>query len=183
MHIVVISGSVRDGRRSHRVAVHLHQAAVSAGHSAELLDLKAYGFPLFRERLREQREPLPEAVDFADRVAKADGVVVVTPEYNGGFPASVKNAVDLMVDEWRRKPVAICTVSNGSFGGNQAITALVFTLWKMKAWVVAHMPVPRVQESFDEAGTPVDADGWAKRSGQLIQELSWAMEARRRMET
>ncbi|WKZ67201.1 MAG: NADPH-dependent FMN reductase [Flavobacteriales bacterium] len=182
MHLVIISGSVREGRRSHRVAVYLHRAALSVGHSAEVIDLKACDFPLFRERLREQREPLPEAVDYAARVAKADGVVLVTPEYNGGYPASVKNAVDLLVDEWKRKPVAICTVSNGSFGGNQAITALVFTLWKVKAWVVAHMPVPHVQESFDEGGAPVDPEIWAKRSGQLIQELSWAMEARRRME-
>lgn len=183
MHIVIISASVREGRKSHRVALHLHRTIVGAGNQAEILDLKEYDFPIFHERLRYQKEPAPATMEFAERVRRSDGVIIVTPEYNGGFPASVKNIVDLLVDEWRRKPVAICTASDGSFGGTQAITSLLFTLWKIRAWVVAHMPVPKVHEAFDDNGIPVDPEAWAKRTKGLLDELGWAMEARRRMET
>lgn len=182
MHITIISGSVREGRKSHRVALHIQRASLASGISAEILDLKRFAFPLFTERLKNQKLPDSGTLDFADRVRRSDGVVIVTPEYNGSFPASVKNIVDLLVEEWRRKPVAICTVSDGSFGGTQAITSLLFGLWKIKAWVVAHMPVPKVAESFDEEGVPRDAEGWNKRTQALLDELGWAMEARRRME-
>ena len=182
MHLVIISASVREGRKSHRVALFLQKTIAANSITVEILDLKEYDFPIFHERLRHQKDPAPKTVDFAERVRKADGVIIVTPEYNGGYPASTKNIVDLLTDEWRRKPVAIATVSDGSFGGTQVITSLLFSLWKNKAWVVVHVPVPKAQEAFDEAGTPVDAESWAKRAKHLLDELGWAMEARRRME-
>jgi NAD(P)H-dependent FMN reductase len=108
--------------------------------------------------------------------------VVVTPEYNGGYPASLKNVVDLLYEEWRRKPIAISTVSNGPFGGTQVITSLQFTLWKIRAWTVPAMfPVPMVGDAFDEAGNPADKAGTDKRARGFISELLWCMEASRRM--
>lgn len=180
--IAIISGSVRTGRNSHRAALYMQRAAEAAGHAVDLIDLAAYAFPLFEERLRYQKPPHAGAVEFAQRVKDADGVILVTPEYNGGYPASVKNVVDLLTDEWKRKPVAICTCSDGAFGGTQVITSLLFSLWKIKAWVVANMPVPKLREAFDETGAPADAEAWEKRSKHLLDELGWAMEARRRME-
>lgn len=183
MNIAIISASVREGRRSHRVALHLERTVKAAGNTADLLDLKAFAFPMFHERLKNQKDPAPATLDFAERVRKADGVIIVTPEYNGGYPASLKNVVDLLNEQWRRKPVAICTVSDGSFGGTQVITSLLFSLWKIKAWVVnAHMPVPKISEAFDEEGNPVDPETWARRTKVFLDELGWAMEARRRME-
>ncbi|HMC96117.1 MAG TPA: NAD(P)H-dependent oxidoreductase [Flavobacteriales bacterium] len=182
MHIAIISASVREGRRSHRVALYLERSVVASGNTADLLDLKAFAFPIFNERLKYQKDPAPATLDFAERIRKADGVIIVTPEYNGGYPASTKNMVDLLNDEWKRKPVAISTVSDGSFGGTQVITSLLFSLWKIKAWVVAHMPVPKIQEAFDEAGNPFDAEAWSKRAKHVLDELGWAIEAKRRME-
>lgn len=182
MHIVIISGSVREGRLSHRVALHMARAMAAAGHTSDLVDLKACAFPVFTERLKHQKEPHPGAVDLSARVVKADGVIIVTPEYNGGYPASVKNVVDLLTDEWRRKPVGICTVSDGAFGGTQVITSLLFSLWKIKAWVVAHMPVPKAQDAFDAEGNPAEPEVWRKRTDAMLKELAWAVEAHRRMQ-
>lgn len=123
--IAIISSSIRRGRKSHRVALWFRQYLVGNNLAeAEILDLAEYNFPLFEERLKLQEDPLPQAVEFAGRISSADGVIIVTPEYNGGYPASLKNAVDLLTDEWRRKPVAISTVSDGPFGGTQVITSL-----------------------------------------------------------
>ncbi|MCE3226866.1 MAG: putative flavoprotein [Bacteroidetes bacterium] len=177
-HIAIISGSIRNGRNSHRVATYFHNYInENKLGTSEILDLKEYHFPLFDERLKFQKEPLASAIDFADRFKKADGIILVTPEYNGGYPASVKNAVDLLTDEWKGKPIAIATVSAGDFGGSQVITSLTFSLWKIRAKVVTAMfPVPRVQDNYDEQGVPKDKTSSDKRAASFIHELFLTME-------
>ena len=150
--------------------------------TVELLDLKEYNFPLFEERLRFQKNPSVSFVEFAGKIKNADGVLIVTPEYNGGYPASLKNVIDLLYDEWYHKPVAISTVSGGDFGGSQVITSLQFTLWKIHAWTVPAMfPVSRIGESFDENGNPADKAGTDKKAAGFIKELLWCIEANKRM--
>ncbi|NLE33580.1 MAG: NAD(P)H-dependent oxidoreductase [Bacteroidales bacterium] len=182
--IAIISSSVRRGRKSNRVALWFRQyLGENQLAEAEILDLAEYNFPLFEERLKLQENPLPQAVEFADRIRSADGVIIVTPEYNGGYPASLKNVVDLLTDEWRRKPVAISTVSDGPFGGTQVITSLQFSLWKIGAWTVPAMfPVPRVDESFDEKGLPADPDAMNKRTARFTGELLRCIDARKAIE-
>lgn len=177
--IAIISSSVRSGRNSHRVALYfskyLEENKIA---KADIIDLEEYNFPLFDERLRLQKDPLPGAVAFAERIRGADGVIIVAPEYNGSYPASLKNVVDLLYDEWRKKPVAITTVSDGPFGGTQVITSLQFTLWKIGAWTVPAMfPVPGVTKTFDEEGKPADSSAVDKRAARFISELVWCIEA------
>ncbi|MBL7871213.1 MAG: NAD(P)H-dependent oxidoreductase [Cyclobacteriaceae bacterium] len=182
--ISIISSSVRIDRVSHRVALFFknylteHQLATS-----QLLDLKEYNFPIFDERLSYQPNPSAGVLDFAEKINKSDGVIIVTPEYNGGYPASLKNVIDLLYNEWRRKPIAIATVSNGSFGGTQVITSLQFSFFKIRAWVVPAMcPMPKAQELFDESGTPADKQSIEKRVAPFIQELLWCIDAKQMMD-
>ncbi|MEO6760726.1 MAG: NAD(P)H-dependent oxidoreductase [Saprospiraceae bacterium] len=183
-HIAIISASVRLNRVSHRVALYFQQyIQEQLLGTVEILDLKAYNFPVFEERLHLQPDPSAAALDFAEKIKKADGVLIVTPEYNGGYPASLKNVVDLLYDEWRRKPVAISTVSNGAFGGTQVITALQFSLWKIRAWTVPAMfPVPKAQDTFDEAGHPAHPEDTNKRAAGFLSELLWCIAAKQAME-
>jgi NAD(P)H-dependent FMN reductase len=183
-HIVIISASVRTGRNSHRVALffknYLEKNNLA---TAEIVDLAAYRFPLFEERLKYQPAPSEQVLDFAAKIKKAAGVIIVTPEYNGGYPASLKNVIDLLYEEWHRKPIGIATVSNGAFGGSQVLTALQFSLWKIRAWVVPAMfPVPKVQEAFDEAGTPLDIAATEKRAKGFMDEMLWCITAKAGME-
>lgn len=182
-HIAILSASVRTERKSHRIALFLEQYLTKTQKgTTEILDLNAYNFPVFDERLRLQKNPLPQTLEFAERIKNADGIIIVTPEYNGGYPASLKNVIDLLYAEWYHKPIAISTVSDGIFGGTQVITSLQFTLWKMRAWTVpASLPVPKVNESFDENGKPVDEPGWEKRAELFIKELLWCIEANKVM--
>ncbi len=183
-HIAIISSSVRTGRNSHRVALYFRSfLETNKLSTAEILDLDEYNFPIFEERLRLQKAPTAATLEFAEKIKAADGVLIVTPEYNGGYPASLKNVVDLLYDEWHRKPIAISTVSDGIFGGTQVITSLQFTLWKIRAWTVPAMfPVPKVSEAFDEKGVPADKVGVDKRAGSFVGELLWCVEALKRME-
>jgi len=183
MKIAIISSSVREDRKSNRVAL-FFKNYIEANNiaSVDILDLYDYQFPVFEERLSFQKNPLPKTLEFAQKIKSADGVIIVTPEYNGGYPASLKNVVDLLLDEWKRKPVAISTVSAGAFGGTQVITSLQFTLWKIQAWTVPAMfPVPKISESYDEQGKPTDKAGSEKRAKPFIDELLWCMEAKKRM--
>src|SRR5262245_37057755 len=140
MHIAIISASVRLGRNSHRIALFFKRyIEENTQATAEILDLNEYQFPLFNERLRFTPNPPANVLEFAEKVKNADGVIIVTPEYNGGYPAAFKNVVDLLYAEWRRKPMAISTVSDGIFGGTQVITSLTFSLFKIGAMLVPVM--------------------------------------------
>jgi NAD(P)H-dependent FMN reductase len=182
-HIAIISSSVRINRNSHRVALYFkNYLENNQSATVEILDLAAYNFPIFDERLHLQKTPLAAAIDFAGKVKSADGVIIITPEYNGGYPASLKNAIDLLYEEWQKKPVAISTVSDGVFGGSQVITSLQFSLWKIRAWTVPAMfPVPKVQDAFDENGIPTDKITTDKRAENFINELLWCITAKNKM--
>ena len=184
-HIAIISASVRTGRISHRVALFFKQYIEENDlATAEILDLAAYRFPVFEERLKFQPAPSEQVLDFAARIRKADGVIIATPEYNGGYPAGLKNVVDLLYDDWHRKPIGLATVSNGAFGGSQVLTSLQFSLWKIRAWVVPAMfPVPKAQEAFDEAGNARDKAQTEKRAKGFMEEMLWCIQARAGMES
>ncbi|WP_299823861.1 NAD(P)H-dependent oxidoreductase [uncultured Pontibacter sp.] len=184
-HIAIISSSVRDGRNTHRVAL-FFQSYITQNKlaTAEVLDLKEYNFPIFEERLKNQKAPTEGTLDFAKKITEADGVIIATPEYNGGYPASLKNVVDLLYDEWHRKPIGLVTVSAGAFGGMQVMRAIQFSLWKMRAWVVPAMfPVPKVESSFDEEGKPTEKEATEKRAAKFMDEMLWCITAKQKMDS
>jgi NAD(P)H-dependent FMN reductase len=148
----------------------------------EILDLLKYNFPLFNERLKYQESPSGDMIRFAEKIRSAGGVIIIAPEYNGGPPASLKNAIDLLTDEWRRKPVAFVAVSDGNFAGSQTIISLQFTLWKLGALTVnAPLRLPNIDSSFNENGIPADKPAIDKRGTGFINELLWYIEAKKRM--
>jgi len=183
-HIVIISSSVRTGRKSHGVALYFQNKILEQKkETVEILDLEKYNFPIFNERLIHQNSPIASAVEFSEKIKKADGVIIVTPEYNGGYPASIKNAVDLLIDEWKHKPVAISTVSDGQFGGSQVLISLQFSLFKLHALTSSVLfPVPKSIEVISVNGEPIDPERTGKRFSKFIDELRWLMEAKKRME-
>lgn len=183
MHIAILSASVRTGRNSHRVALYFEKFInENKLASVEILDLNQYQFPVFSERLRYLKDPAPNVLEFAGKIKAADGIIIVTPEYNGGYPASLKNVTDLLYAEWKRKPIALATASNGQFGGTQVMTSLLFTLWKIGAWMVPAMyPGPKVQEVYDEQGNAMNKEETDKRARVFVEELLWCMNASQKM--
>lgn len=177
--IAIISSSVREGRKSHRVSLYFQQYLTDHKlATASIIDLKAYNFPIFQGTIKTLVDPPDNVHEFAAKIKSADGIIIVTPEYNGGYPASLKNAIDLLYEEWRHKPIAIVTVSNGPFGGAQALVALQFTLWKMMAWTIPAMfSVPSVDQAYDENGKALDQTNSDKLAAIFIKELLWCIEA------
>jgi NAD(P)H-dependent FMN reductase len=125
LDVAVIMGTVRQERQTDRIA---HWVCSSITRrpdmNARLIDLRAYPLPFFDE----PAPPLsghcaPAAADFARTLAPADAFVFVTPEYNHGVPAVLKNALDHLYGEWNRKPMAVVGYG-GLYGGVRAVEAL-----------------------------------------------------------
>lgn len=183
MKIVIISSSVRKGRKSDRVAIYFEKY-IRENKLAEtqMVDLMEYQFPIFEERLRLIENPTPEMKEFAETVNHADGIIIITPEYNGGYPASLKNAIDLLYAEWQNKPLAIASVSSGPFAGTQVMQQLQFILWKIGAWIVPAMySVPQVEKNFNEEGVPANKEMQDKLTDAYLKKLLWHMEANAKM--
>lgn len=126
MHIAVILGSAREGRFGENVATWvMDRLGRREGFSGELIDLRDHELPFF-----DQAPPARTGRDYATegskqlgrRLDQADGFVVLTPEYNHGYPAVLKNAMDHTFVEWNRKPVTF--VGWGNVGGARAIEQL-----------------------------------------------------------
>ncbi len=178
-HILIISSSVRVGRKSHNVSLYFQNYLTENKlASTEIIDLKAYNFPIFEGTLKTLTHPAEDVLEFAAKIKSSDGIIIVTPEYNGSYPASLKNVIDLLYEEWRHKPIGIATVSSGPFGGSQAMVALQFTLWKMMAWTIPAMfSVPTVDKAYDEEGKALDKAKSDQLAAIFIKELLWCIEA------
>ncbi|MEN9928345.1 MAG: hypothetical protein RLZZ231_266 [Bacteroidota bacterium] len=156
--ISIISSSIRAGKKSDTVAVYLENyIRKNKLANVEILDLKKFDFPLFDELLKNQKNPSLSALEFKNKIIASDGIIIVTPEYNGSIPASLKNVIDLLHEEWMNKTIAFSTVSAGNLGGLEALTHLEFIFKKMGAIVdPANFSVSKIQENFDDFGTPLD---------------------------
>lgn len=151
----LLLGSVRAGRRSEHVASYLlSKLEGDPRFRPELLDLATYRFGLLEQRPSEMTDP-PEALEvFSQRLREADALLIVSPEYKGGIPGALKNAIDLLEPEiLRRKPVGICTVSAGGFGGLQCLLQLRLTVLALGGVPIPEsIAISRVQERFTEQG-------------------------------
>jgi NAD(P)H-dependent FMN reductase len=175
--IPIILGSTRRGRQSPKVARFLHQRLQAAGVQSELLDLADYDFPIMEERLSKRDDPPPRLREFAAKVAAADALCIVTPEYNNGIPGVLKNALDYLWPEYARKPFGIATVSSGGFGGLYALSALRQVVIGLRGFTIpAAFPVSNVEKAFPDDGSPADAS-LEKRADKFLAELIWFAEA------
>ena len=184
-HVAISSSGIRTGRRSHKVALYF-QRYITDNQLAtvELIDLKEANLPLSEERLSFLSDPAPEITSFAEKIKKADAVLVVSPEYNHSIPAGLKNAIDLLYEEWYRKPVALATVSSGMFGGVNALTLLQVIFIRVKAIPTAEVfPVPKVKDAFDAEGNPSDKESTDKRAARFVNDLLWFAEAVAKMKS
>lgn len=116
--ILALIGSTRPNRVGDQLADHIvPQIERGSGRPVDLVDLRSLALPLLDEPKQPSDGDYVHAhtKTWSERVAGAEAVVFITPQYNGGYPAAVKNAIDFLYAEWRDKPVLV--VSYGSKGG------------------------------------------------------------------
>jgi NAD(P)H-dependent FMN reductase len=138
-HVGIIVGSTRKGRFSERAAAWFQAIATRRSDlSAEIIDLRDYPMPFFDEPASPAWVPPtePEAIRWATKLAELDGFVFVTPEYNHGYSAVLKNALDYAYQAFNRKPAAF--VGYGGVGAARAIEQL-----RMVAIELQMAPIPK----------------------------------------
>lgn len=130
LKLKVILGSTREGRIGRKVADWVVEGAEKQGDfEVELLDLADFDLPFLYEpthpAMQQGKYNSPEVQNWADKVADGDAFVIVTPEYNYGYPGVLKNALDLLHPEWGGKPVGFVGYSAVSSAGVRAVGQLL----------------------------------------------------------
>jgi NAD(P)H-dependent FMN reductase len=162
MKLVGVSGSLRKG--SYNTAL-LRAAAglMPAGAALEIATIQ--GIPLYDADLEASAGLPPAAQALKEAVVAADGVLLVTPEYNSGVPGVFKNAIDWtsrpaadIPRVWGGRPVAVIGASQSGFGTVLSQNAWMSTLHKLGAtqWHGAQLMVSRAQDVFDADGNLAD---------------------------
>jgi NAD(P)H-dependent FMN reductase len=108
-----------------------------------------------------------------DAIIEADGLVIVAPEYNHGYPGSLKSVLDLLLREYIHKAVAFVGVSAGPWGGTRVIEAMVPMARELGLAVTfTDLNFPKVETVFDEQGKLLDP-AFEQRATAFLDELIW----------
>ena len=169
LKIAVIIGSGRKGRFADVIVNWFMSEAIKhAAFEFDLIDLADVDPPasltfLLNDKLQ----------NFVDRVSAADGFIIVVPEYNHSFPASLKAAIDLPYKQWNAKPVAFVSYGGGS-GGIRAVEQLRQIFIELHA-VPTRDAVHLANSSamFDEAGNILEPESRAAAAKMLLDQLEW----------
>jgi len=182
--ISVIVGSTRQGRFSEKPAQWILQRLESRGGiETRLLDLREFPLPFFDQPVPPAMPGRPPYANemvkkWTAEIARSDGFIFVTPEYNFGPPAVLKNALDWVYPEWNRKAAAF--VSYGSAAGARSVQQLRESAIELQLAPVrssVHIPVATLWAHFK--GGDVDA-GLAELeipAKAMIDDLLWWTEA------
>ncbi len=174
----IILASIREGRRGEAFARWIHSLFVErAEFEAELLDLKEWPLPGYSsaDPPASPKAVAPEGTllrKWADKIDSLDAVVVVTPEYNHGYPGALKCAIDQIYKQWNHKPIAF--VSYGGFAAGARASEQL----RQVAVELRMVPV-RDEVNLALMGLAVDDKGWptepihTKRAHSMMTDLLW----------
>ncbi|MFH5801934.1 NADPH-dependent FMN reductase [Haladaptatus sp. CMAA 1911] len=156
LNILVVQGTIRDGRSSIHPARYVTAQFRENGHDAELFDMKNYEIPLFRNQRNAVDDPHPDVDEFGQKVEAAQALVIVAPEYNHSIPGTLKNLLDHLYPEYEDTAFSYVTVSAGGFGGVRALSHLHDITLEFNAHPGPDLPVSNVRDAFGEDGTLID---------------------------
>jgi NAD(P)H-dependent FMN reductase len=178
--ISVIVGSTREGRFSEKPAHWVLQRLKDrAGVDARLLDLRDFPMPFFDQPVPPAmpgRAPYENEVvkRWTAEIARSDGFVFVTPEYNYGAPAVLKNALDWVYPEWNRKAAAF--VSYGGAAGARSVQQLRETAIELQLAPVrssVHIPVATLWAHFQGGDVGAGLAELETPAKTMIDDLLW----------
>lgn len=171
LKIQVIIASIRVGRRAENVAKWVNKELDTHKNiQTEILDLRKWSLPYYDE-------PIPRiAKKWIKKVNEADGYIIITPEYNHGYPAQLKTALDYPYREWNQKPIGFVSYSTGYFGGNKVVEQLKQVALELQMYPIREaVYVQRVHEIFaDKSKEVLDLDLNDKLKVFIKQLLWWS---------
>src|SRR5437870_13637137 len=168
LFIPVILGTARQGRQSENIGrVGFEETKKRSDVRTELIDVLER--PMKLDDAGEQmKDP-----KFSATIERCDGFIVVTPEYNHGYPGLLKHALDMNLKEYIHKAVGICGVSAGPFGGARVIEGLLSVMRELGLVAIFEdVNFGNVAKIFDEQGNLLD-QSYIRRVDKFINELVW----------
>lgn len=169
INLAVIYGSTREGRLCETIAAWtIAQIEGDGPFSVDAIDPAELGSPT-------RHLPRDDAALLAlkERIALADGFIVVTPEYNRGYPAPLKLLIDSVGQEWRGKPVAFVSYG-GISGGLRAVEQLRLVFAELHAATIRDgVAFSNAWDQFDASGQLVDADRAEQAMATMLAQLHW----------
>lgn len=176
LFIPVLLGTNRKERQSENVA----NWVVAKMRERDDIDTQLFDVRDFRLPFDNYGTEL--GVDFPewrDAVIRADGLVIITPEYNHGYPGSLKSVLDLLLKEYIHKAVALVGVSAGPWGGTRVIESMVPMVRELGLAVTfTDLHFPSVNSKFDTVGGLLDP-AYNDRVKGFLDELVWMATALR----
>lgn len=179
----VIIGSTRQNRFGEKPAKWIfEELKKKEGIEAELIDLRDWPLPFFDEPvsplMSEGKYVNELAPKWAKKIEEADGYIFVTPEYNHGYSAVLKNAMDYVYKEWNKKPVAF--VSYGAVaGGTRAVQQLRQVAIELQMVPIrAGVHIPNFWTLLDEKGN-IKTETLQDNADIMIDQLLWWTKALR----
>jgi len=179
LNLKIIIASTRPGRKGPAIAAWFNEVAVKhTEFNVEVLDLQTINLPFLDEpeHPRFQRYQHQHTKDWSAMIDEADAFVIVTSEYNYGFPGTIKNAIDFLSKEWNYKVMGFVSYG-GVSGGTRAVQML-----KQVVTAVAMMPIseavhiPAFTKHIDESGKFNSDPGLDKSADIMLNELyKWAV--------
>jgi len=170
----ILLGTNRKGRESEKVAKWLSEKMSDREDvETKLFDVRDFDLPQDDYGTSIGKD-FPE---WRDAIVRADGLVVVVPEYNHGYPGSLKSVLDLLLKEYIHKAVGLVGVSAGPWGGARVVEACVPMVRELGLAVTfTDLNFPIVKDKFDENGKLLD-EAYNKRTADFLDELIWMSRA------
>jgi len=170
LNIPILLGTNRRLRQSVHVANWLKvKVEERTDINTVLFDVADFALP-HNDYGQEIKEQFPE---WRDAIVRADGLIIVSPEYNHGYPGTLKAVLDLLLREYVHKAVAFVGVSAGPWGGTRVIEAMVPMVRELGLAVTfSDLNFTFVQKAFDATGKPVDP-AFDQRAKDFLDELVW----------
>src|SRR6478672_150474 len=170
LFLPIVLGTPRKNRESDAVARWvLSKMQEREEIESQFFDVRDFDLP--REGYGpEIKDLFPE---WRDAIIRADGLVIVTPEYNHGYPGSLKSVLDLLLQEYIHKAVALVGVSSHTWGGTRVIEACVPMVRELGLAVTfTDLHFPFAGKKFDENGKLLD-EAYENRVQGFLDELVW----------
>jgi NAD(P)H-dependent FMN reductase len=166
--IAVLAASTRRTSLNRALARLIAERLAAADHTVDLIDLSEHPMPMYHGDLEAESGTPAAAVELTERLARADQLVIVSPEYNGSFPALLKNTVDWLTRVDRRVlahlDIRLAATSPGSLGGSRGLVHLRAWLENMRLRIVLPtLSVPNASlddESRLVTQDPIDLDAF-----------------------
>lgn len=173
--IAVLAATNREQRKSHRAAAWVaEQGKNIEGVEIIYVDPRDFYFP------GDGEDPESKDARYTEIVQRADGFLIVTPEYNHSFPGTLKRMLDSEFKHYLHKAVAVCGASDGDWGGTRAVEALLPVLRTLGLAVSKNSTYfTHVDTLFDESGMidPERQEKFEKSISGVYTDLIWLTQA------